>query len=164
MVSLSDRTIVIAAATSSMMALVTINFMMSKFHWTNHSAMVATMRRKFKEHGKVVEVILINDRSTGQQQEYCFLKFTSVEDANRAIAALHNQYALLRAMGPLRVKTASLHLLDAPKTSPSMSSTISYHIHLFRYMAVAAINGLDGTHVMRVKNKEWRTQVLRITY
>uniref|UniRef100_A0A7C8Z5U5 RRM domain-containing protein n=1 Tax=Opuntia streptacantha TaxID=393608 RepID=A0A7C8Z5U5_OPUST len=154
------------------------------------------IRRKFEEHGKVVEVVLITDKRTGQQQEYCFVKYALVEDADRAIAALHNQYALPGAMGPLRVKYADgererlgLMRSDSAFSGPGMVHKVYVNglnkeaskeeiLEIFssfgvvvdvyimrdqtrqsrgcgfvgfshRYMAVAAINGLDGTYVMR---------------
>lgn len=154
------------------------------------------MRRKFEEHGNVVEVILINDKRTGQQQEYCFVKYASVEDAERAIAALHNQYTLPGAMGPLRVKYADgererLGLMRSDSTFPGRGMVHKVYVNglskeaskeeileIFssfgvvvdvyimrdqsrqsrgcgfvgfshRYMAVGAINRLDGTYVMR---------------
>nr|ADZ31336.1 cell size RNA recognition motif 1 [synthetic construct] len=50
------------------------------------------VRPLFEEHGDVVEVALIKDRKTGEQQGCCFVKYATSEEAERAIRALHNQY------------------------------------------------------------------------
>lgn len=154
------------------------------------------IRHLFEEHGNVVEVILLNDKRTGQQQEYCFVKYASIEEADRAITALHNQFALPGATGPLRVKYAAgererlgLVHYDSNVSGSGMAHKVyvnglnreasqeeileifsSYgvvvDVYLMRdqlrqsrgcgfvgfsqrHMAVAAINGLDGTYVMR---------------
>ncbi|KAK9079557.1 hypothetical protein SSX86_001229 [Deinandra increscens subsp. villosa] len=60
------------------------------------------IRPPFEEHGNVVEVALIKDKRTGQQQGNtvfasagcCFIKYATSEEADRAIRALHNQYTL----------------------------------------------------------------------
>ncbi|KAM0872186.1 hypothetical protein ACQ4PT_038882 [Festuca glaucescens] len=65
------------------------------------------VRHLFEEHGDVLEVALIRDKKTGEQQECCFVKYATSEEAKRAIRALHNQYTIPGAMGPVEVRYAS---------------------------------------------------------
>ncbi|CAA0829418.1 Unknown protein [Striga hermonthica] len=60
----------------------------------------------FDNHGRVLEVALIKDKRTGLQQGCCFVKYATSEEADRAITALHNQYTLPGAMGPIQVRYA----------------------------------------------------------
>ncbi|XP_021770037.1 flowering time control protein FCA-like [Chenopodium quinoa] len=60
----------------------------------------------FQEHGNVVEVVLLPDKWTGQQQDYCFVKYAFTEEADRAIIALNNQFTFPEAMAPIRVRYA----------------------------------------------------------
>ncbi|XP_066397186.1 flowering time control protein FCA-like isoform X2 [Miscanthus floridulus] len=64
------------------------------------------IRPLFEEHGDVLEVALIKDRKTGEQQGCCFVKYATSEEAERAIRGLHNQYTLPGAMGPIQVRYA----------------------------------------------------------
>ncbi|KAK4798245.1 hypothetical protein SAY86_030571 [Trapa natans] len=64
------------------------------------------IRPLFEEHGNVIEVALIKDRRTGQQRGCCFIKYTTSEEADRAIKALHNQYTLPGGLGPIQVRYA----------------------------------------------------------
>ncbi|XP_010259247.1 PREDICTED: flowering time control protein FCA-like isoform X4 [Nelumbo nucifera] len=64
------------------------------------------IRPLFEEHGNVIEVALIKDRRTGQQQGCCFIKYATSEEADRAIRALHNQYTLPGGVGPIQVRYA----------------------------------------------------------
>ncbi|XP_076925445.1 flowering time control protein FCA-like isoform X2 [Bidens hawaiensis] len=72
------------------------------------------IRPPFEEHGNVIEVALIKDKRTGQQQGHtvfasagcCFIKYATSEEADRAIRALHNQYTLPGGMGPIQVRYA----------------------------------------------------------
>ncbi|KAM6555039.1 hypothetical protein CsatB_015801 [Cannabis sativa] len=64
------------------------------------------IRPLFEEHGNVVEVALIKDKKTGQQQGCCFIKFGTSEEADRAIRALHNQHTLPGGVGPIQVRYA----------------------------------------------------------
>ncbi|CAA0834270.1 Unknown protein [Striga hermonthica] len=64
------------------------------------------VRPLFDNHGRVLEVALIKDKRTGQQQGCCFIKYATSEEADRAIRALHNQYTLPGAMGPIQVRYA----------------------------------------------------------
>ncbi|XP_075477859.1 flowering time control protein FCA isoform X2 [Primulina tabacum] len=64
------------------------------------------IRPLFDKHGRVLEVALIKDKRTGQQQGCCFIKYASSEEADRAIKALHNQYILPGGLGPIQVRYA----------------------------------------------------------
>ncbi|KAK9992066.1 hypothetical protein SO802_027051 [Lithocarpus litseifolius] len=52
------------------------------------------IRPLFEDHGNVIEVALIKDKRTGQQQGCCFIKYATSDEADRAIRALHNQHTL----------------------------------------------------------------------
>ncbi|KAA8527351.1 hypothetical protein F0562_034934 [Nyssa sinensis] len=64
------------------------------------------IRPLFEEHGNVIEVALIKDKRTGQQQGCCFIKYATSEEADRAIRALHNQHTLPGGVGPIQVRYA----------------------------------------------------------
>ncbi|XP_059632819.1 flowering time control protein FCA isoform X2 [Cornus florida] len=64
------------------------------------------IRPLFEEHGNVLEVALIKDKRTGQQQGCCFIKYATSEEADRAIRALHNQHTLPGGVGPIQVRYA----------------------------------------------------------
>ncbi|XP_043811155.1 flowering time control protein FCA isoform X2 [Manihot esculenta] len=64
------------------------------------------IRPLFEQHGNVIEVALIKDKRTGQQQGCCFVKYASSEEADRAIRALHNQHTLPGGVGPIQVRYA----------------------------------------------------------
>ncbi|KAL6548187.1 hypothetical protein OROGR_008608 [Orobanche gracilis] len=87
------------------------------------------IRPLFDNHGRVLEVALIRDKRTGQQQAVfgafcvyvfliclssrsqailrcCFIKYASSEEADRAIKELHNQYTLPGGVGPIQVRYA----------------------------------------------------------
>ncbi|XP_078170743.1 flowering time control protein FCA-like isoform X2 [Carex rostrata] len=64
------------------------------------------IRPLFEEHGNVIEVAFIKDKKTGEQRGCCFVKYTTHEEAERAIRALHNQYTLPGEHGPVQVRYA----------------------------------------------------------
>ncbi|XP_030493610.2 flowering time control protein FCA isoform X2 [Cannabis sativa] len=64
------------------------------------------IRPLFEQHGNVAEVILLKDRSTGQQQGSCFVKFATTFEADKAIAALNNQHYFPGEQVPITVKYA----------------------------------------------------------
>ncbi|XP_057485558.1 flowering time control protein FCA isoform X2 [Actinidia eriantha] len=64
------------------------------------------IRPLFEEHGNVLEVALIKDKRTGQQQGCCFIKYATSDEADRAIRALHNQQTLPGGVGPIQVRYA----------------------------------------------------------
>ncbi|KAL5561040.1 hypothetical protein UlMin_030787 [Ulmus minor] len=75
------------------------------------------IRPLFEHHGNIVEVVILRDKKTGVQQGSCFVKYATVVEANRAIAALNNQYTFPGECLPLTVKYAEaekerLGLLD----------------------------------------------------
>lgn len=65
------------------------------------------VQRLFSEYGNVLEVAILRDKRTGLQQGCCFIKYATVEEAERAIRALHNQKTLLGGSAPLQVKFAN---------------------------------------------------------
>ncbi|KAK1315900.1 Flowering time control protein FCA [Acorus calamus] len=64
------------------------------------------VRPMFEEHGNVIEVALIRDKRTGQQQGCCFVKYATSEEADMAIRYLHNQRMLPGGLGPIQVRYA----------------------------------------------------------
>ncbi|CAA2967003.1 flowering time control FCA [Olea europaea subsp. europaea] len=64
------------------------------------------IRSIFGEYGHIVEVILLRDKWTGVQQEFCFVKYATVEVAERAIVGLHGQYTFPGGTIPIIVKYA----------------------------------------------------------
>ncbi|CAN0855318.1 Flowering time control protein FCA [Linum grandiflorum] len=64
------------------------------------------IRPLFEKEGNVIEVALVKDKTTGQPQSYCFVKYATSEEADRAIKALHNQHTLPGGNGPIRVRYA----------------------------------------------------------
>ncbi|KAG4126842.1 hypothetical protein ERO13_D10G180400v2 [Gossypium hirsutum] len=64
------------------------------------------IRHLFEEHGDVIEVALIKDKKTGLPQGCCFIKYATLEEADRAIRALHNQHTLPGGVGPIQVRYA----------------------------------------------------------
>eukprot|EP00897_Mesotaenium_endlicherianum_P006474 jgi/Mesen1/5855/ME000298S05126 len=64
------------------------------------------VRPMFEEFGNLLEVALIKDRRTGLQQGCCFVKYGSLEDAERAIKGLNNQRNLPGSATPVQVRFA----------------------------------------------------------
>ncbi|KAH8959351.1 hypothetical protein BDL97_06G074200 [Sphagnum fallax] len=64
------------------------------------------VRPMFAEHGHVLEVAIIKDKRTGIQQGCCFIKYSTVEEAERAIRALNNQRTLPGGTAPVQVRYA----------------------------------------------------------
>ncbi|XP_077221844.1 flowering time control protein FCA-like isoform X2 [Tasmannia lanceolata] len=141
------------------------------------------IRPLFEEHGDVIEVALIKDKRTGQQQGCCFIKYATSEEADGAIRALHNQYTLPGGSGPIQVRYADgererlvefklfVGSLNKQATEKEVEEIFSPYGHVedvylmrdelkhsrgcgfvkfsHRDMAAAAINGLNGTYMMR---------------
>ncbi|GAB2298446.1 hypothetical protein Dimus_032511 [Dionaea muscipula] len=143
------------------------------------------IRSVFGKHGDIIEVIILQDKRTSQQYEYCFVKYYSTQEADRAISALNNQFTFLGGTAPIRVKYAEgqrdrlaaqhkvyVNGLNRQASREEIVEIFSsygfvediylmYDDHLkqsrgcgfvgftYREMAVAAINGLNGTYVMR---------------
>eukprot|EP00271_Cylindrocystis_brebissonii_P005206 TRINITY_DN17172_c0_g1_i1.p1 TRINITY_DN17172_c0_g1~~TRINITY_DN17172_c0_g1_i1.p1 ORF type:complete len:688 (+),score=262.13 TRINITY_DN17172_c0_g1_i1:187-2250(+) len=64
------------------------------------------IRPMFDEFGSVLEVALIKDKATGQQRGCAFIKYASLEEAERAIKGLHNQRTLPGGNSPVQVRFA----------------------------------------------------------
>ncbi|KAJ0113656.1 hypothetical protein Patl1_00852 [Pistacia atlantica] len=64
------------------------------------------IRSLFGEHGNILEVILPRDKRSGQQQGYCFVKYMTFEEADRAIRALNNQYIFPGEQAAIKVRYA----------------------------------------------------------
>ncbi|XVE73469.1 hypothetical protein DITRI_Ditri11bG0120300 [Diplodiscus trichospermus] len=65
-----------------------------------------TIRNLFREHGNVVEVVQPKDKKTGERHGYCFVKYATFEEAQRAITALHNQYTFPGELATVKVRYA----------------------------------------------------------
>ncbi|KAM4074096.1 hypothetical protein ACB094_10G067700 [Castanea mollissima] len=72
----------------------------------SRTATEGDIRPVFEEHGNVVEVVILKDKRTGQQQGSCFVKYATVDEAERAIRSLNNQYTFPGEHAPLTVKYA----------------------------------------------------------
>nr|CAB3456643.1 unnamed protein product [Digitaria exilis] len=124
------------------------------------------VRPLFEEHGDVLEIALIKDRKTGEQQGCCFVKYATSEEADRAIRGLHNQYTLPGAMGPVQVRYADGErerhgnaLIFAPyghvedvyimRDGMRQSRGCGFVKFSSKEPAVAAMNALNGTYIMR---------------
>uniref|UniRef100_A0A9I9D4E9 Flowering time control protein FCA n=3 Tax=Cucumis melo TaxID=3656 RepID=A0A9I9D4E9_CUCME len=64
------------------------------------------IRPLFEVHGDIVEIVILRDKITGQQQGSCFVKYSSSVEADRAIRALDNQYTFPGELTPINVKYA----------------------------------------------------------
>ncbi|KAM7526969.1 hypothetical protein LguiB_030379 [Lonicera macranthoides] len=64
------------------------------------------IRSLFGEHGNIVEVVILKDKRTGQQLESCFVKYSKLEEADRAIEVLNNQHIFPGVVLPLKVRYA----------------------------------------------------------
>jgi len=49
-----------------------------------------TLRQKFEEFGMVDEAVVVKDRDTGRSRGFGFVRYTSEEDAQKAIDAMNN--------------------------------------------------------------------------
>jgi len=50
-----------------------------------------TLRQKFEEFGEVEEAVVVKDRDTGRSRGFGFVRFTSEEAADNAIANMNDQ-------------------------------------------------------------------------
>ncbi|XP_057867346.2 flowering time control protein FCA isoform X2 [Cryptomeria japonica] len=64
------------------------------------------VRHVFAEHGNLLEVALVKDKTSGQQKGCCFVKYATIEEADRAIKALHNICILPGGTFPVQVRYA----------------------------------------------------------
>ncbi|KAI7983455.1 Flowering time control protein FCA [Camellia lanceoleosa] len=147
------------------------------------------IRFLFGEHGNIVEVVLLKDKRTGQQQECCFVKYATLEEADRAIGTLHNRYTFPGGMMiPIKVRYADgererlggfgpheyklyvgcLNKQACKREVEEIFSPFGLVEEVYivcderwqsrgcgfvqfshRHMAVAAMNALSGTYIMR---------------
>lgn len=168
------------------------------------------VRSVFGEYGNVVEVIILRDKWSGQQQECCFVKYATLEEADAAIDTLNGQYTFCGGFCPVKVKYAdgererlekkgmlrNMSAVSASSTGPKNNGCFGEHMlklyvgcvnkqaskreieEIFlpyghvediyivrdemkqqrgcafvqfshREMAIAAINALHGTYIMR---------------
>jgi len=49
-----------------------------------------TLRQKFEEFGAVEEAVVVKDRDTGRSRGFGFVRYTSEEDAQKAIQSMNN--------------------------------------------------------------------------
>ncbi|KAL3517355.1 hypothetical protein ACH5RR_019944 [Cinchona calisaya] len=142
----------------------------------------------FADYGNIVEIVLIRDKRTGQQGECCFVKYATLDEADRAIGALHDRYTFPGGVTPLTVRYADgqkerngifdqqlLKLYVGCVNKQSTDTEIEEIFSPFgvvedvfivrdemrqhrgcafvrfsrREMAVAAINALHGSYIMR---------------
>ncbi|KAK7259181.1 hypothetical protein RIF29_24781 [Crotalaria pallida] len=66
----------------------------------------ADIRLVFEAHGTIIEVVLLRDKLTGARQGSCFVKYETLDGADRAIKALNNQYTFPGESVPVVVKYA----------------------------------------------------------
>ncbi|XP_059307873.1 flowering time control protein FCA isoform X2 [Lycium ferocissimum] len=64
------------------------------------------VRSVFAEHGHIVEVVRLMDKSTGFRKECCFVKYRTLDEANRAIGAFHGRYIFPGGEVPLTIRYA----------------------------------------------------------
>ncbi|KAF7120218.1 hypothetical protein RHSIM_Rhsim13G0003200 [Rhododendron simsii] len=64
------------------------------------------VRSLFEEYGKIVEVVRLKDNRTYQPHECGFVKYATLEEADRAIGALHNKYTFPAGVAPIKVRYA----------------------------------------------------------
>ncbi|KAK7255664.1 hypothetical protein RIF29_29079 [Crotalaria pallida] len=64
------------------------------------------IRLVFEAHGTIIEVVLLRDKLTGARQGSCFVKYETLDGADRAIKALNNQYTFPGESVPVVVKYA----------------------------------------------------------
>ncbi|CAI9104875.1 OLC1v1003659C2 [Oldenlandia corymbosa var. corymbosa] len=64
------------------------------------------IRVPFEEHGNVVEVVFIKSKKNGEQLDCCFVKYATLEEADRAIGALNDRYTFPGSLYPVKVRYA----------------------------------------------------------
>ncbi|KAL1350896.1 hypothetical protein HN51_014871 [Arachis hypogaea] len=64
------------------------------------------IRLVFEGHGTIVEVVLLKDKRTGGRQGSCFVKYATLDEAERAIKALNNKYTFPGESSPVVVRYA----------------------------------------------------------
>ncbi|KAK7284560.1 hypothetical protein RJT34_19307 [Clitoria ternatea] len=68
------------------------------------------IRLVFEGHGTIVEIVLLKDRRTGVRQGSCFVKYATLDGADRAIKALSSQYTFPGESCPVVVRFADREL------------------------------------------------------
>eukprot|EP00252_Welwitschia_mirabilis_P016100 TRINITY_DN35600_c0_g1_i1.p1 TRINITY_DN35600_c0_g1~~TRINITY_DN35600_c0_g1_i1.p1 ORF type:complete len:854 (+),score=177.92 TRINITY_DN35600_c0_g1_i1:105-2564(+) len=61
----------------------------------------------FEKYGKILEVGLVKDKVTGRQKGYCFIRYETIEEAEKAINSLNMKYMLPGSEIPITVEFAS---------------------------------------------------------
>ncbi|XP_070021152.1 flowering time control protein FCA [Nicotiana sylvestris] len=64
------------------------------------------VRSVFAEHGNIIEVVRLKDKSTGLRKECCFVKYSTLDEADRAIGAFHGRYTFPGGEVPLIIRYA----------------------------------------------------------
>lgn len=64
------------------------------------------VRSVFAEHGHIVEFVRLMDKGTGLRKECCFVKYRTLNEANRAINVFNGQYTFPGSEFPLTVRYA----------------------------------------------------------
>ncbi|KAI5336238.1 hypothetical protein L3X38_015505 [Prunus dulcis] len=88
----------------------------SAFHVKLYVAQVSrtateeVIRPLFEQYGSITEVVILRDKRTGQQQGSCFVKYATLDEADRAITALNNQHYFPGEVLPITVKYADWEL------------------------------------------------------
>ncbi|KAL6285063.1 hypothetical protein ACE6H2_009453 [Prunus campanulata] len=88
----------------------------SAFHVKLYVAQVSrtateeVIRPLFEQYGSITEVVILRDKRTGQQQGSCFVKYATLDEADRAIGALNNQHYFPGEVLPITVKYADWEL------------------------------------------------------
>ncbi|MED6168571.1 hypothetical protein PIB30_012841 [Stylosanthes scabra] len=70
------------------------------------TATEADVRLVFEGHGTIVEVVLLRDKRTGGRQGSCFVKYATLDEAERAIKALSSKYTFPGESSPVVVRYA----------------------------------------------------------
>ncbi|XP_024933037.2 flowering time control protein FCA isoform X1 [Ziziphus jujuba] len=70
------------------------------------TASVDDIRPLFEQFGNIVEVVILKDKRTGYQQGSCFVKYSTIDEAEKAIRALNTQFTFPGEMVPITVKYA----------------------------------------------------------
>ncbi|KAG9157183.1 hypothetical protein Leryth_004872 [Lithospermum erythrorhizon] len=82
----------------------------------------AEVRSIFGEYGHVLEVVLLKDKRTGQQGECGFVKYSKLEEADRAVEALNDKYTFSGAPLPVKVRYAD-------KERERLGILLGEHVH-----------------------------------
>ncbi|MCD9646493.1 hypothetical protein HAX54_036365 [Datura stramonium] len=64
------------------------------------------VRSVFAEHGHIVEVVRLMDKITGLRKECCFVKYRTLDEANRAIGSFNGRYTFPGGELPLTIRYA----------------------------------------------------------